>query len=42
MLGKGCELQELLGALTERLQLKEDADVRLLEGFKAASPSCHQ
>ena len=41
MLGEGCELRELIGALVKGLQLKEDAAVRLLEGFKAASPSCY-
>ena len=29
MLSKGCKLQELVGALAERLQLKEDATVQL-------------
>ena len=42
MLGKGCELQKLVGALAECLQLKENVAVRLLEGFKTVSPSCYQ
>ena len=33
MLSKGCELQELVDNLAEHLQLKEDADVCLFEGF---------
>ena len=42
MLGEDCELQKLIGALMERLQLKEDTAVRLLKGLKAASPGCYR
>ena len=37
MLSKGCEIQKLVGALAERLELKEDVAVRLFEGLEAAS-----